>query len=110
MDVPDNLGLAESIAPRFQQNPNVEMTKADQIGLAGLVSVRHCGGPSMPFSPGRADAVAGKITPPFGRVPLGNATLASFKERAAAMGWTNEDIVALVTGSHTMGYFLLVSY
>lgn len=95
------IGLSDSIAPKFQQNPTVVMSHADMIALAGQITVGHCGGPYMLFKQGRQDAT--NPTPPTGRLPAPNATLADFKGKASAMGWGNEDLVALVTGSHTMG-------
>jgi L-ascorbate peroxidase len=97
----ENAGLSPSIAPKFMQNSAVQMTKADMIALAGQISVTHCGGPSMPFRAGRVDTTL--PTSPLNRIPLGNSSLAAFKPRLAAMGWTDEDLVVLVTGSHTMG-------
>jgi hypothetical protein len=97
----ENMGLEESIAPKFMQNPRVNMSRADMIALAGQVSVTHCGGPSLPFRPGRADAVI--PVSPVGRLPDGAMRLDRARAAFDRMGWTNEDIVALVTGSHTMG-------
>jgi L-ascorbate peroxidase len=101
LDDPENAGLSDSVAPKFMQNPRVNMTRSDMIALAGQISVSHCGGPNMTFEAGRQDA---RIpVSPRGRIPPGDAKLADFKARFRLMGWTNEDIVALVTGSHTMG-------
>ena len=86
------IGLTESIAPKFQQNPQVSMSKADMIALAGLVSITHCGGPSMKFRAGRVDAKPGHYTPPHNRIPDPKVSLVDFKKRAAEMGWTNEDV------------------
>ena len=99
----ENMGLSDSISPKFQQNPSIKMSNADLVALAGQITVTHCGGPQMDFYPGRIDTEGIKISP-VGRVPPGDSTLASFRPRAAEMEWTNEDIVALVSGSHTMGY------
>jgi catalase (peroxidase I) len=101
LNAAENTGLDESIAPKFMQNPRVNMSRADMIALAGQVSITHCGGPAFPFRPGRADA----RTPvgPEGRIPDGAIRLDKARPMFDRMGWTNEDIVALVTGSHTMG-------
>jgi hypothetical protein len=101
LNATENIGLEESIAPKFMQNPRVNMSRADMIALAGQVSITHCGGPNFPFQPGRADAVI--PVSPAGRVPDGAMRLANAKPMFQRMGWTNEDIVVLVTGSHTMG-------
>jgi catalase (peroxidase I) len=101
LGAPENAGLEQSIAPRFMQNRMVNMTKADMIALAAQVSVTHCGGPRFAFHAGRADATV--PTSPSGLIPSGNATLDQLRPHFARMGWSNEDIVALVTGSHTLG-------
>nr|KAJ3410578.1 L-ascorbate peroxidase 3 [Polyrhizophydium stewartii] len=97
----ENGGIADSIAPKFQQNTKVSISKADAIALGGVVSVAHCGGPSITYSPGRVDTT----TPanPTGRLPSATEAFDSVLTKLRRMGWSNEDIVALVTGSHTMG-------
>ncbi|KAH6574044.1 hypothetical protein BASA61_003663 [Batrachochytrium salamandrivorans] len=101
LNVAENAGLEDSLAPRFLHNTQINISKADSIALAGLVSVTHCGGPSIPYSPGRVDTT----TPvsPVGRLPEGHERYLTVKPKLLRMGWTNQDIVALVTGSHTMG-------
>jgi catalase (peroxidase I) len=101
LNVSENAGLADSMATNFVRDPNITMTKADKIALGAQVAVTHCGGPSMPFRSGRKDAVV--PVSPVGRLPSGNDTLESTRKIFQRMGWTNEDIVVLVTGSHTMG-------
>jgi hypothetical protein len=83
------------------QNPKVNMSKADMIALAGQVSITHCGGLNFPFRAGRQDAST--HTSPVGRLPSGNIRLPEARPIFERMGWNNEDIVVLVTGSHTMG-------
>ncbi|KAI8902261.1 heme peroxidase [Globomyces pollinis-pini] len=99
----DNLGLEESIAPKFMANRNITMTKADMIVLGGQISVTHCGGPEMQFRPGRIDAKPPKITSPKGRIPTPEQKLDVIKNRMYSMGFDDADIVALITGSHTLG-------
>ena len=99
LNVPENAGFGNSLAPRFHQNS--DFSKADSIALAAQVSVTHCGGPSMKFRTGRQDAQI--PTSPHGLIPNGTMTLNAVRPMFARMGWTNEDIVALVTGSHSMG-------
>jgi L-ascorbate peroxidase len=101
LDLPMNAGLPESIATRFKRNINANISNSDLIALAGQVSVTHCGGPNFKFYPGRVDTT----TPvsPEGRVPEGNETFDSIVSKLRRVGFTNEDIVALVTGSHSMG-------
>ncbi|KAJ3289007.1 hypothetical protein HK104_007813 [Borealophlyctis nickersoniae] len=99
---PDNFGLEESIASRFPMPSGVNMSKADLIGLGGVVSVRHCGGPSITYKPGRVDVKANQ-TNPDGRIPQGNDKLDVVKAHFARMGLSTIDMAVLTTGSHTMG-------
>ncbi|KAI8923967.1 heme peroxidase [Entophlyctis helioformis] len=101
-DFPDNAGLQPSIAPIFQQRPGVNITKADAIALAGLLSVTHCGGPKINYRPGRLDFTT-TPTSPAGRLPGGTEAFPSVMAKLRRMNWTDEDIVVLVTGSHSMG-------
>jgi L-ascorbate peroxidase len=94
-------GLKESVAPNFVQNRAVQMTNSDKIALGAQVAMTHCGGPKIPFKVGRKDTT--KPTTPIGLIPSGESTLDQTRVHFKRMGWTNEDIVALVTGSHTMG-------
>ena len=99
LNVPENAGFGNSLAPRFHSVP--KFSKADSIALAAQVSVTHCGGPKINFRGGRVDATV--PTSPVGLIPNGTMGLAEVRPIFARMGWTNEDIVALVTGSHSMG-------
>jgi catalase (peroxidase I) len=104
LDAQENTGITDSIAPKWVQNARVAMTQSDKIALAAQVAMTHCGGPKMAFRAGRQDTRT--PTSPTGLIPAGNATLEQLRPSFTRMGWTNEDIVALVTGSHTMGYYL----
>ena len=83
LDVPDNMGLGPSMAPRFMQREGVNMSQADMIQLAAIVSVRHCGGPNIPFRPGRIDTTT--PTSPEGLVPGGNEPYPIVKEKLRRM-------------------------
>lgn len=67
----------------------------------GIVSITHCGGPTISFSPGRIDARIS--TSPVGLIPEGDETYTSVRAKLTRMGFSDIDVVALVTGSHTMG-------
>ena len=99
LNAPENAGFGNSLAPRFQSNSL--FSDADSIALAAQVSVTHCGGPAMNFKGGRINAAV--PTSPVGLIPNGTMTLEQTRPMFQRMGWTNEDIVALVTGSHSMG-------
>lgn len=101
LDVPENAGIRDSLATSFVRNPNITISDADKIALAAHVSVTHCGGPSFPFRAGRIDTTT--PTSPIGLIPSGELGLEDVRSHFLRMGWTNEDIVVLVTGSHTMG-------
>jgi L-ascorbate peroxidase len=102
MNVTENGGIKESIATRFTPNIKANISDADAIALAGLVTVTHCGGPQIPFNFGRID---NKRTPlsPLGLLPLATESFATIMTKMRRMGFNNEDVVSLVTGSHTMG-------
>jgi catalase (peroxidase I) len=53
---PLNQGLEGSFGNNFisQQNAG-NVSAADMIAMSGVVGVRHCGGPSIPFMGGRQD-------------------------------------------------------
>lgn len=102
LELPENGGLGPAMAPRFQQKPQIHLSDPDLIALAAQVSVSHCGGPNITtFAPGRVKA--DNPTNPVGRLPEGDEDFATAKKKLLRMGWTNLDIVALVTGSHSMG-------
>ena len=103
LDQPGHDGINQSIATHFSSSRiGSAITQPDQIVLAAMVTVGHCGGPNMTFEAGR------KLNPnpihPDGRVPVDTDSYSSIKARLRVMKMTDEDIVALVTGSHTLGY------
>ncbi len=72
------------------------------IALGGQVSITHCGGPAIPFASGRKDAPI--PTNPKGHLPEPNEPFLSVLDKLKnKMGLDYRDIVALVTGSHSMG-------
>jgi catalase (peroxidase I) len=104
---PDNAGLDASMAPNTLKHSPIakSITNSDKIALAAQVAVSVCGGPRFGFKSGRRDAR--NATSPHGLIPPGNSTLVQALPHFKRMGWNNEDIVALVTGSHTMGYLII---
>ncbi|KAJ3110498.1 hypothetical protein HDU96_006523 [Phlyctochytrium bullatum] len=101
LDRPEHAGINNSIATKFVLNKNSSLSAPDLISLAAVVTVAHCGGPSITFEAGR------KLNPkpidPKGRVPEDTDRYENTKKRLQDMGLSNEDIVALVSGGHTLG-------
>ncbi|KAJ3108301.1 hypothetical protein HDU96_007556 [Phlyctochytrium bullatum] len=103
--LPDNTGLPRSMAPRFLVNMagNQLMTDADKIALGAVVTVQHCGGPSIPFRTGRADVFpkAANDYANLARNPL--ESLPSVTAKFQALGLSKLDMLVLVSGSHSLG-------
>ncbi|KAJ3296284.1 hypothetical protein HDU79_007180 [Rhizoclosmatium sp. JEL0117] len=100
----ENAGIGQSIAMRFAPKAKFPYSNADYIALAAQVTVTHCGGPAFDFLKGRVDA------PPtsFKSIPadLPDDLLDSYqviKQKLRRLGFSNEDMVALVSGSHSLG-------
>jgi hypothetical protein len=103
LDESENFGIGESIATNFAPSSVFNYSRADVIALAGQVTVTHCGGPKFEFSTGRIDAPE---TPFKNLVALPDDfkdSYESIKKRLVDLGLNGRDIVALVTGSHTLG-------
>ncbi len=91
----------DSFATRFAPIGNVSIT--DMIYLTGQITVAHCGGPNIPYRLGRIDDAHPKdlsLRLPDDAKDSYELMIAKLK----LLGWEAEDIVALVTGSHTLGY------
>ena len=77
-------------------------SKADVIQLAGIVAIRHCGGPNIPFKSGRQDNnqssphVVGRLPDPLDRI-------SRVKQKFARMGFTPVEMAVLISGGHSMG-------
>ncbi|KAI9346133.1 heme peroxidase [Obelidium mucronatum] len=101
----ENLGIELSIATNFASKFKFNYSSADFIALAGQATVTHCGGPTFNFSIGRVDAPSNTT---FKDLPhmLPDDVLDTYqviKQKLQRLGFNNEDIVALVMGSHTIG-------
>lgn len=70
--------------------------------LAGACAVQECGGPAIPWRPGRVDAVDEKACPPEGRLPDGSKEHKHIRDIFYRMGFDDREIVALV-GAHALG-------
>jgi catalase (peroxidase I) len=100
LDRPENAGLQDTISfyNALVQKENVSM--ADAIVYGSKLAVEVCGGPTIPFEPGRIDA---KTANPPGRLPKANAeTPEIFKVFVDSMKLSMEETVALIGGGHTI--------
>jgi L-ascorbate peroxidase len=101
-DEEGNLGL-DSFAPQFiEESKKKGMSNADIIQLAAVVSVKHCGGPDIPFVGGRKD---NKNPNPVvvDRLPGPNEDYEDVKEKFRRQGITEKEMAVLVIGGHSMG-------
>ncbi|KAJ3014755.1 UNVERIFIED_CONTAM: L-ascorbate peroxidase 1, cytosolic [Siphonaria sp. JEL0065] len=101
----ENTGIGDSIATRFAPQAKFPYSTADYIALAAQVTLAHCGGLSFEFLQGRKDAPE---TTTFSSLqnPLPDDNLDSYqtiKSKLRNLGFTYQDIVVLVTGSHSVG-------
>lgn len=105
VDERENLGIAKSLTTLFAPNRIFNFSRSDKIALGGLVTVGQCGGPVLDFQSGRTDAIPAETT--FGSLKaLPDDFLDTYdviKSKLQRLGFNNEDIVALVTGSHSLG-------
>jgi cytochrome c peroxidase len=93
----ENTGLEESLAHQFVSG----VSNSDSLAIAGIVAVQHCGGPQIRFASGRKDKKQRSFL--ANRIPTAFQNYDLIKSKLKEMGWNDEDIVALATGSHTLG-------
>ncbi|KAI8612114.1 heme peroxidase, partial [Chytriomyces sp. MP71] len=98
-------GIGISIATNFASRFKFPYSVADIIAFAGAVTVMHCGGPMFNMSVGRTDAPTNTS---FASLPnsLPDDQVDSYqmiKQKLQRLGLSPIDMVALVTGSHSMG-------
>lgn len=99
----ENSGLEDTLTPRFVPNKN-GTTNADLMALGGVISVKHCGGPDIPFRTGRLDVNPAAVNfSNVNRLPRGDERLSTAKAKLLRLGLSPVDITVLVTGSHSMG-------
>ncbi|RKO92777.1 heme peroxidase [Blyttiomyces helicus] len=95
----ENAGLAPTIG-FFQSFVEPGVSLADVIALGGVASVAFCGGPVIPYHPGRVDATTAN---PTGRVPSATSNLQFLYGVAGRLGLVASEQVALFQGVHTYG-------
>ncbi|KAJ3211792.1 hypothetical protein HDU82_004904 [Entophlyctis luteolus] len=78
-----------------------KMSDADVIALGGVVSLETCGGPKIDFWWGREDAT---VCDDFAALPTDpNLPVAALQMDFDRMGLSPVDMLALVSGSHSLG-------
>jgi len=98
-----NAGLdvaRELLQPIADKYPSV--SAADLWAYASIVATEVSGGPSIPFRPGRKDAVTVEESVEDGRLPDATQSTNHLRDVFGRMGMTDEEIVAL-SGAHTLG-------
>jgi len=89
--------LLEQIKKKYPK-----ISYADLYTLAGVVSIKEVGGPSVPWRPGRVDAKEETPNPPIGRLPDAAKDNKHVREVFNRMGFDDREIVALA-GAHVLG-------
>ena len=99
-DRPENKGLELAITLYIRTARTRKCSVADVALLAGIMAIEVCGGPKVPFTPGRMDRVRAG---PANHVPLAHATTAAIKSLMIdEMGMTLEEMVASIGGAHSV--------
>ncbi|RKO88387.1 heme peroxidase [Blyttiomyces helicus] len=108
MGRPANAGLGGSTidAMGFQNAAGIpSMSKADVTAFGALATVRACGGPAVRWFPGREDIanLDGGAMDPDGLLPSPSDSYETVQQKFARMGLSKLDMLAVVTGSHSVG-------
>ncbi|KAJ7618546.1 heme peroxidase [Roridomyces roridus] len=99
-DRPENVGTAFNTTMSFF---NVLQTShfsfSDILSLGVTLAIKNCGGPSIPFRPGRIDAT--EAGPPG--VPQPTESLETHVSEFARQGFNATEMIGLVACGHTLG-------
>jgi len=101
---PANAGLRlaqQFLEPIQAKFPDISY--ADLWVLASYVAIEAMGGPKIPFTGGRKDAINAGSCPPNGRLPDASQGADHIRNVFYRMGFTDREIVALNGGGHTIG-------
>ncbi|KAI8973284.1 heme peroxidase [Mycotypha africana] len=79
-----------------------EISHGDLWTLAGVCAIQEAGGPTIPWRPGREDALEAASCTPDGRLPDATKKEDHIREVFYRMGFNDQEIVAL-TGAHNLG-------
>jgi len=99
-----NAGLNHArdfLEPIKKNNPGISY--ADLWIYASYVAIENMGGPHIPFSFGRKDAVEEKECPPNGRLPDASQGRKHIRDVFNRMGFNDQEMVALIGGGHALG-------
>ncbi|KAG6544271.1 hypothetical protein Mapa_014274 [Marchantia paleacea] len=103
LERPENQGLNRSIKVlskvKAALEPDVEVSWADLIAVAGAEAVSICGGPKIDVKLGRVDS---SLPDPEGQMPEENLTGSQLREAFQAKGFSTQELVAL-SGAHSVG-------
>lgn len=108
-----NAGLertAVSWLEPIKEKYGADLSYADLYTLAGVVTIKTLGGPSIPWSSGRVDAMDPSSVTPDGRLPSADSGKPGADQADAdhlrsifgRMGFNDQEIVAL-SGAHALG-------
>ena len=107
-----NAGLADTavkwMEPLYQKHPS--LSYADLYTLGGVASIKAMGGPTIPWSSGRVDALDPAAVTPDGRLPNADSgpqgaesdDSQHLRDIFYRMGFNDQEIVAL-SGAHALG-------
>ncbi|KAJ7819161.1 heme peroxidase [Mycena leptocephala] len=107
LDRPENVGVGLSnTRGQFIHHISKYTPIPDLIAAGAVVAVGQCGGPSIPFKPGRVMAAAAG---PSG-VPVPTGTLAQHTAAFQRQGFTATEMIGLVACGHTLGGVTAVDF
>ncbi|KAI9322882.1 heme peroxidase [Dichotomocladium elegans] len=95
------LGVARDLLEKIKRK-YPDISYGDLWTLAGVVAVQELGGPTIPWRPGRQDAVDASSVPPDGRLPDATQKEKHSRDVFYRMGFNDQEIVALI-GGHSLG-------
>lgn len=102
INAPQNRGLASAIAILSTMAKKHKISFADAVVVSSIVSAEVCGAPKMPISFGRKDTNTPNDP---NRLPSATVTARQIRDQfVTGMGFTLEQTVALIGGSHSMGH------
>jgi cytochrome c peroxidase len=82
--------LLEDVKKKFPK-----ISYSDLWSLAGVVAIQEMGGPTIPWKPGRSDAIAAESCTPDGRLPDASQGNSHLRDIFYRMGFNDQEIVAL---------------
>ncbi|KAJ7609161.1 heme peroxidase [Roridomyces roridus] len=97
---PENMGTAfNTTMSFFNVTQTNHMSFSDILAVGVILAIKNCGGPSIPFRPGRIDATEAG---PSG-VPQPTESLETHISEFARQGFNATEMIGLVACGHTLG-------